>query len=130
MVGAVGHCHANGIVHRDLRPDNFLASENSQHDPFAPIMLLNFRSATTCEAGSSDLKVPYGHAEYAAIEVSAKPYAGYGQPADLWSMGVILYILVCGYPPFFGNSQAEVLEMVQTAEFDFPEDEWGNGELE
>ena len=85
IVNAVGHCHANSIIHRDLCPDNFLASEDAANDPYAPIKLLNFKSATSCEAGSSELTVPYGYADYAAPEVQTKPYAGYGTPADMWS---------------------------------------------
>jgi len=123
---AVGHCHANGIVHRDLKPENLLASEDGADDPNAPIKLADFGLAAECAAGTKDLYDPCGTPDYVAPEVITKPYVGYGTEVDIWSMGVIMYILVCGYPPFYGDEQSEILAMVKAGEIDFPEEEWGN----
>jgi len=126
LVDAVGHCHKNGIVHRDLKPENLLASEDGADDPNAPIKLADFGLAAFCEPGSKVLKDPCGTPDYVAPEVITKPYAGYGTEVDIWSMGVIMYILVCGYPPFYGEEQSEILAMVKAGEIDFPDEEWGN----
>ena len=125
LLDAVGHCHDNGIVHRDLKPENLLASEDSAHDPNAPIKLADFGLAALTQ-GEKELKDPCGTPDYVAPEVITKPYAGYGTEVDIWSMGVILYILVCGYPPFYGDDQSEILAMVKRAAIDFPEEEWSN----
>jgi Ca2+-binding EF-hand superfamily protein len=124
LVDAVGHCHANGIVHRDLKPENLLASEDSAHDPNAPIKLADFGLAAT--VGDGPLMDPCGTPDYVAPEVITKPYVGYGTEVDIWSMGVILYILVCGYPPFYGDEQADILAMVKEGVIDFPAEEWGS----
>lgn len=126
LLDAVGHCHDNGIVHRDLKPENLLASEDSAHDPNAPIKLADFGLAAFCKDGAMTLKDPCGTPDYVAPEVITKPYAGYGTEVDIWSMGVILYILVCGYPPFYGDEQSEILAMVKRGSIDFPSEEWGN----
>jgi serine/threonine protein kinase len=126
LVSAVQHCHANGIVHRDLKPENLLASEEGVDDPNAPIKLADFGLASECAPGEKSLKDPCGTPDYVAPEVITKPYVGYGTEVDIWSMGVIMYILVCGYPPFYGDEQQEILAMVKAGAIDFPEEEWGN----
>jgi Ca2+-binding EF-hand superfamily protein len=126
LVSAVQHCHANGIVHRDLKPENLLASEDGNDDPNAPIKLADFGLASECAPGEKTLKDPCGTPDYVAPEVITKPYVGYGTEVDIWSMGVIMYILVCGYPPFYGDEQAEILKMVKDAQIDFPDEEWSN----
>jgi serine/threonine protein kinase len=126
LVSAVGHCHENGIVHRDLKPENLLASEDGKEDPNAPIKLADFGLAAYCAAGEKTLKDPCGTPDYVAPEVITKPYVGYGTEVDIWSMGVIMYILVCGYPPFYGEEQSEILAMVKAGELDFPDEEWSN----
>merc|ERR1711871_556352 len=72
-----------------------------------------------------NLKDPCGTPDYVAPEVITKPYVGYGTEVDIWSMGVIMYILVCGYPPFYGDEQSEILSMVKDGMIDFPQEEWG-----
>ena len=87
LLDAVGHCHDNGIVHRDLKPENLLASEDSAHDPNAPIKLADFGLAAFTEMGSRELKDPCGTPDYVAPEVITKPYVGYGTEVDIWSFG-------------------------------------------
>jgi serine/threonine protein kinase len=130
VVEAVGHMHANGLVHRDLKPENLLASEDSSSDPNAPIKLADFGLAAFWKPGDALLKDPCGTPDYVAPEVITKPYKGYGSEVDIWSIGVIMYILVCGYPPFFGDEgrdqQAQLLQMVKAGKIDFPAEEWGD----
>lgn len=130
LVSAVKHCHDNGIVHRDLKPENLLASEDGSDDPNAPIKLADFGLAALCKPGEKTLKDPCGTPDYVAPEVITKPYVGYGTEVDIWSMGVIMYILVCGYPPFYGDDQQDILAMVKAGEIDFPVEEWGNVSVE
>lgn len=126
IVQAVNQCHVNGIVHRDLKPENLLAS----NDPDYPdaIKLADFGLAAKFDQGGKIIKLkdPCGTPDYVAPEVVTRPYTGYTSEVDLWSIGVIAYILVCGFPPFYGDDTDEILGMVKSGTVDFPSPEWDN----
>ena len=124
LIAAVQHCHANDIVHRDLKPENLLFL-NAQDD--SPLKLADFGLALQLKAGEA------GHAAcgtpgYVAPEVLAVKTrgnkAGYGKPVDMWSVGVIVYILLCGFPPFYHESNSKLFELIQRAEYSFPSPYW------
>ncbi|OMJ67989.1 hypothetical protein SteCoe_34693 [Stentor coeruleus] len=106
-----------GVVHRDLKPENFLLSGPEET---AYLKLIDFGSSQFCTPGeimTSKVGTPY----YIPPEVLRKHY---NYKCDLWSAGVLMYILLCGYPPFGGNTDQEILKKVSIGRFSFPSPEW------
>jgi calcium-dependent protein kinase len=102
ILSAVVYMHKLGIVHRDLKPENMLYVDKS---PTSNIKLIDFGTARKIQSGKK-LTKPIGTAYYIAPEVINKDY---DEKCDVWSCGVILYILLCGYPPFRGVSENEIM---------------------
>ncbi|XVF13217.1 hypothetical protein REPUB_Repub08aG0189300 [Reevesia pubescens] len=117
LMQVVKYCHGNGIVHRDLKPENILLATKSSS---SPIKLADFGLATYIKQGQS-LHGTVGSPFYIAPEVLA---GGYNQAADVWSAGVILYILLSGMPPFGGKTKSKIFDAVRAAELRFPPDPW------
>jgi len=120
ILSAVNHCHMNGIVHRDLKPENIVMSScyaNSE------IKLIDFGLSQISNSHSDipDMKTRVGTPYYVAPEVLKKCYT---HKCDLWSVGVITYVLLCGYPPFWGDTDEQIFSMVRSGNFDFPKEEW------
>lgn len=114
---AVKHCHDNNIVHRDLKPENFLLTSK---DKDADLKVIDFglsRFVMPDEYMHARVGTPY----YIAPEVLEKNYT---RSCDLWSCGVILYILLCGYPPFWGDRDTEVFRKVRKGDVSFNGAEW------
>ncbi|KAF9617222.1 hypothetical protein IFM89_035104 [Coptis chinensis] len=113
----VMYCHDNGVVHRDLKPENILLATKASS---SPIKLADFGLATYIKPGQS-LQGTVGSPFYIAPEVLA---GGYNQAADVWSAGVILYILLSGMPPFWGKTKSRIFDSVRAANLQFPSDPW------
>ncbi|GMI26681.1 hypothetical protein TrCOL_g4214 [Triparma columacea] len=118
MTEAVGHCHKLNIVHRDLKPENLL------YEGPAPNMNLKL-----ADFGLAQIVTPMKHLHtacgtpgYVAPEIlKGKEY---GAEVDMWSLGVILYILICGFPPFYEEHTPELFKIIKRGEYDFPEPYW------
>ncbi|KAH0637287.1 hypothetical protein KY290_037671 [Solanum tuberosum] len=111
LMEAIAHCHRLGVAHRDIKPDNILF--NNWND----LKLADFGSAQCfCEGElmSGVVGTPY----YVAPEVLAG--RDYNEKVDIWSAGVILYIMFAGIPPFYGDSTEEIFEAVLRANLRFP----------
>lgn len=117
IVNVVAHCHSMGIIHRDLKPENFLLESK---DPNARILCTDFGLSVFFQPGQSFNEV-VGSAYYVAPEVLKKKY---GPEADIWSCGVILYILLSGVPPFWGETEQQIFASILKGEIDFKEDPW------
>uniref|UniRef100_A0A1D1YQ28 non-specific serine/threonine protein kinase n=1 Tax=Anthurium amnicola TaxID=1678845 RepID=A0A1D1YQ28_9ARAE len=117
LMKVVMYCHDNGIVHRDLKPENILLATNSSS---SPIKLADFGLATFIKPGQN-LHGTVGSPFYIAPEVLG---GGYSQAADVWSAGVILYILLSGMPPFWGKTKSRIFDAVRAAKLWFPSDSW------
>lgn len=117
LMQMVLYCHENGIVHRDLKPENILLATKSFS---SPIKLADFGLATYIKPGQS-LHGLVGSPFYIAPEVLA---GAYNQAADIWSAGVILYILLSGMPPFWGKTKSRIFEAVKAADLRFPSEPW------
>ncbi|XVE64908.1 hypothetical protein DITRI_Ditri07aG0139800 [Diplodiscus trichospermus] len=117
LMQVVKYCHDNGIVHRDLKPENILLATKSSS---SPIKLADFGLATYVKQGQN-LHGTVGSPFYIAPEVLS---GGYNQAADVWSAGVILYILLSGMPPFGGKTRSKIFDAVRAAELRFPPDPW------
>lgn len=119
IVSAIAHCHSRGVMHRDLKPENILCLADDEEQ----LKLCDFGLACEFEQDKLILKQA-GSVEYAAPEVLTYGM-GYGPPADVWSIGVIVYVLLCGRLPFRGASTKEAVEAVQRMPLEFPDAEWG-----
>ncbi|KAJ3220109.1 hypothetical protein HDU67_006865 [Dinochytrium kinnereticum] len=118
ILEAIAYIHDMDIVHRDLKPENLLLLNDSED---SPIMITDFGLSKV--AVSDDfLQTACGTPGYVAPEVLRK--TGHGKPVDIWAMGVITYVLLCGYTPFWGESQAELLQAILAGDFVFDDDPW------
>ncbi|XVE58618.1 hypothetical protein DITRI_Ditri04bG0183900 [Diplodiscus trichospermus] len=117
LMQVVLYCHEIGVVHRDLKPENILLATKASS---SPIKLADFGLATYIEPGQL-LHGTVGSPFYIAPEVLA---GGYNQAADVWSAGVILYILLSGTPPFWGKTKSRIFDAVRAADLQFPSDPW------
>jgi len=109
-------------VHRDLKPENFLYQGK---DINSELKVIDFGLSKILSKNSKlqKMKTRAGTSYYISPEVLA---GNYDQSCDMWSAGCILYILLCGYPPFYGDNNKEILTMVQKGKFDFDGEEWDN----
>jgi len=121
IVRAIYYMHENHICHRDLKPENFLFMTK---DPIEKNLLkiIDFGLSCKFEVGQV-LTTKAGTPYYVAPQVLAGKY---DQLSDMWSVGVIMYVMLCGYPPFFGETDAEVLAKVRLGNFSFNAADWKN----
>uniref|UniRef100_A0A1J3EQL6 non-specific serine/threonine protein kinase n=1 Tax=Noccaea caerulescens TaxID=107243 RepID=A0A1J3EQL6_NOCCA len=117
LMQVVKFCHDNGIVHRDLKPENILMATMSSS---SPIKLADFGLATYIKPGEK-LSGTVGSPFYIAPEVLS---GGYNEAADVWSAGVILYILLSGVPPFWGKTKSKIFDAVRAADLRFSAEPW------
>uniref|UniRef100_A0A672N0Z2 Calcium/calmodulin dependent protein kinase I n=1 Tax=Sinocyclocheilus grahami TaxID=75366 RepID=A0A672N0Z2_SINGR len=118
ILDAVKYLHDMGIVHRDLKPENLLYYSM---DEDSKIMISDF-GLSKIEGSGSVMSTACGTPGYVAPEVLAqKPYS---KAVDCWSIGVIAYILLCGYPPFYDENDAKLFEQILKAEYEFDSPYW------
>ncbi|XP_027363169.1 calcium-dependent protein kinase 1-like isoform X2 [Abrus precatorius] len=117
IVGVVEACHSLGVMHRDLKPENFLFV-NQQEDSL--LKTIDFGLSVFFKPGDIFNDV-VGSPYYVAPEVLRKRY---GPEADVWSAGVILYILLSGVPPFWAENEQGIFEQVLRGDLDFSSDPW------
>ncbi|XP_010263084.1 PREDICTED: calcium-dependent protein kinase 1-like [Nelumbo nucifera] len=117
IVGVVEACHSLGVMHRDLKPENFLFV-NQKED--SPLKTIDFGLSTFFKPGETFTDV-VGSPYYVAPEVLKKRY---GPEADVWSAGVIIYILLSGVPPFWAETEQGIFEEVLRGQLDFSSDPW------
>ena len=113
VFSAVNYCHKMHIVHRDLKPENILIVNKDDNEmPF--IKVCDFGTSKIFETGFAEKKV-VGSSYYIAPEVLKK---NYNEKCDIWSIGVIMYILLSQRPPFGGRDDYEIMENVKTGKYD------------
>ena len=121
MMSAVDYCHNNGICHRDLKPENLLyLNEGSEIEN--PIKVIDF-GLSQIISQNKKLKTKVGTAYYVAPEILKGSYT---EKCDIWSAGVILYILLSGSPPFNGPNDNAIYSKIAKMEFEYPEKKWAN----
>ncbi|XP_067614474.1 calcium/calmodulin-dependent protein kinase type 1 [Eurosta solidaginis] len=117
ILEAVDYMHEQGVVHRDLKPENLLYYSSDEH---SKIMISDFGLSKIEDSGI--MATACGTPGYVAPEVlSQKPY---GKAVDVWSIGVISYILLCGYPPFYDENDANLFAQILKGEFEFDSPYW------
>lgn len=117
IVGVVQACHSLGVMHRDLKPENFLFVNNDEE---APLKTIDFGLSMFFKPGERFIDV-VGSPYYVAPEVLRK---NYGPECDVWSAGVIIYILLSGVPPFWDETEQGIFEQVLKGELDFVSEPW------
>ncbi|KAL5016968.1 hypothetical protein ScPMuIL_006557 [Solemya velum] len=138
MVESVRRCHDLNIAHRDLKPENFLLKDSTEES------LIKLSDYGFAKIDDGNLQTPQFTPYYVAPQVleaykhqarqrrgiiqTCKPYT-YDKSCDMWSLGVILYIMLCGYPPFYSETPSrlitpEMRRKILSGEFEFPEDDW------
>ena len=139
IMSAVAYCHEKGIVHRDLKLENILFVTE---EPDSPIKIIDFGFSVLFEKKTNDekekdkdkendlkkfgfkrMKSKVGTLYYISPEIIK---GNYDEKCDIWACGVILYILLCGYPPFSGNTDKEVYNLITQVKYDFNKENWKN----
>ncbi|KAN0037386.1 hypothetical protein ACTFIV_002731 [Dictyostelium citrinum] len=118
VCAGVEYLHSQGIAHRDLKPENLLCNGEGED---MTIKIADFGLSKIFGTGEA-LETSCGTPDYVAPEVLTG--GSYDNAVDMWSIGVITYILLCGFPPFYASSQNLLFEKILTADYDFPEPEW------
>jgi len=119
ILRGINYMHGAGVVHRDLKPENFLFSNN---DPIekSTLKVIDFGLSTPFKRGVP-LTTKAGTPYYVAPDVLK---GSYDERSDLWSIGVIMYVLLCGYPPFYAANDRAVLQKVMKGQFEFKPRDW------
>jgi calcium-dependent protein kinase len=123
LLSAVAFCHSHGVIHRDLKPENILIeTQQEKNNEYFHIKVIDFG---TCEMLQRNkmLKEQIGTSFYIAPEVLTNSY---NEKCDLWSCGVILYILLCGSPPFYGACEEEIFNKIISCDYSFTQSVWMN----
>ena len=117
MMSAINYCHKNGIVHRDLKPENLLYLNEDEN---SPIQVIDFGMSKRFDS-KHFMSEKVGTAYYISPEVLQGKY---DEKCDIWSAGVILYIIICGYPCFNGEDDDEIFAAILDGKIAFPSPEW------
>ncbi|XP_041116898.1 calcium/calmodulin-dependent protein kinase type II subunit gamma-like isoform X9 [Polyodon spathula] len=119
ILESVSHIHQHDIVHRDLKPENLLLASKMKG---AAVKLADFGLAIEVQGEQQAWFGFAGTPGYLSPEVLRKD--PYGKPVDIWACGVVLYILLVGYPPFWDEDQHKLYQQIKAGAYDFPSPEW------
>ncbi|CAO3576412.1 unnamed protein product [Absidia cylindrospora] len=121
MLEGLVYLHDCDIVHRDIKPENLLFATKEAD---ATLMITDFGLSKILKNHDDILTTACGTPGYVAPEVLLQK--GHGRPVDLWSVGVITFVLLCGYTPFYGEDQAALFESIMSGKYEFDEEYWGD----
>ena len=121
IISVISYCHSKNIVHRDLKPENILFTEEDNDINNNTIKIIDF--GLSRKFTRNKLSSPVGTCYYVAPEILIKDYS---EKCDIWSAGVILYILLSGEPPFNGSNNKSIYYKISTYKYNFPENKWNN----
>jgi len=119
VLEGIAYLHSQNVAHRDLKPENLLVG--GENEDFVKIADFGLSKAFGPGDGQQ-LETSCGTPDYVAPEVLRGE--AYEKSVDLWSTGVITYILLCGFPPFWGETQGELFDKILSVDYDFPSPEW------
>jgi len=130
MMNAVAYCHSQGICHRDLKPENILFLTKDENSPIKVIdfgLSKIFGEKSPIEKGKKQVKKDMNTRVGTAYYVSPEVLQGnYDEKCDIWSSGIILYIMLSGDPPFNGANDNEIYRAISKKKYSFPDKEWKN----
>jgi serine/threonine protein kinase len=118
IASGVKYLHKYGIVHRDLKPDNIMITQQNE---FGVIKIMDF-GLSKIVSTQETMVDGYGTLSYVAPEVLLR--TPYNKEVDIWSMGVILYYMLCGHLPFKGNKEVIIAEKIVNDDLEFNDEEW------
>jgi len=119
LLTALAYLHEQGIVHRDLKPENMLLTTA---DASAEVKIADFGLGKILDEHSAVMQTACGTPGYIAPEVLHRK--GYGPSCDIWSLGVIVYILLCGFPPFYADNDAQLFRKIKAGQYEFIRPYW------
>ena len=118
LLQTLQYLHSVGVVHRDIKPENVIFESN---EDTSSMYLIDFGFAASGVVGQS-LTTACGTPQYAAPEIlNGMPH---GCEVDLWSLGVVAYVMLSGFPPFYHDDESEMFKLIKRGEFDFPSPSW------
>ena len=121
IFSAVDFCHQKGIIHRDLKPENILIeSEEEAHKEFFTVKIIDFGTSGKLKSGEM-FNLTVGTPLYVSPEVLKNKY---NEKCDMWSCGVIMYMMLCGQPPFKGDNDEEIYQAVKEGKYNFDDEKW------
>lgn len=106
LLSAIVYCHSKNVVHRDLKPENLLLESMDEN---ARVKVIDFGTSQKFNPNKK-MTVKIGTPYYIAPEVLSQSYT---EKCDVWSCGIILYILICGYPPFVGRNDFDIMSKIK-----------------
>lgn len=118
ILRALSFCHERGVMHRDLKPENILFPR--RNSPYSELKLADFGAAADFSRRRVFSEVE-GTPWYIAPEVLT---GSYDEKVDVWSLGVLLHIMLCGYPPFDGEGAPEIFQAIKRGRLDLKRDPW------
>ena len=122
LLESIKYLHSRGVAHRDLKPENILLKDKSNS---SAIKITDFglsKIYSDDAAGEVTMKTACGTPGYVAPEVLG--HDTYSNQVDLWSIGVIVYILLCGFPPFYGDNDAQMFKRIKAGQYKFLSPYW------
>ncbi|EKX51008.1 hypothetical protein GUITHDRAFT_157273 [Guillardia theta CCMP2712] len=126
VLTAIEYLHSLGISHRDLKPENLLYASNDPQSPdYTTVKVADF-GLSKIFVEKQPMRTVCGSPNYVAPEV-VDPYCisiGYGPEVDIWSMGIVIYVMLCGFLPFYADSNAELFRLICAGDFSFPSPYW------
>lgn len=120
IVDAVRYCHENGIIHRDLKPENLLYETDEE----TSIVKISDFGLSRFVSGAELATTACGTPSYIAPEIING--TGYGKEVDYWSIGIILYIMLCGFPPFYDENNKQLFDAITSCKYEFPSPHFDN----
>ena len=122
ILHSIQYCHSKEIAHRDIKPENFVFDTDGDD---GDLKIIDFGISKLCFSRNTGTiercNTKIGTCHYISPEVLS---GNYDKQCDLWSAGCVLYNCLCGYPPFYGNDDKEILRAVQKGIYDFDDDVW------
>lgn len=134
LLSVLKYIHDRNIAHRDLKPENILFADSQRDLSKATVKLIDFGFAKRMNSApemskpkitQSSFQTRLGSPNYVAPEILTSK-VGYGVEVDVWSLGVILYIMLCGYFPFYHENERELYRQIRKGSFDMPAEDWGH----
>lgn len=122
LLAVTNYLHTHDIVHRDIKPENVLFRVPPKEILSSEMLVCDFGFARPASKEDGLMYTKVGSPYYIAPEVLTGD--GYTKAADVWSIGAVIYLLLCGYPPFAGETDSETLQLVQKGKFIFPKEHW------